>query len=140
MKTAIYYILLGVATMLGCSCEPQELAEPTAPAIYVSHDPVPVALVGDYAHNGGDKTVMVSITAQTVAIDLKAYTGEQVNLTLSEYRTIDNDGCWLIIFLQDGRELRLNYSLLHKHGFIMVSLWQGDNRQNVGVYDKVIRK
>ena len=126
--------------MLGCSCEPQELAEPTAPAIYFSHDPVPAELVGDYTLNGGDKTVMVSVTAQTVTIDLKAYTGERFNLVLSEYRTIDNDGCWLSIYLQDGRELRLNYSLLQKHCFIKVSLWQGDNRQNVGVYNKVIKK
>ncbi len=138
MKNVFIFLLIGSVALSGSSCEPESLDDSQAADIHLSHDPIPVKLIGDYIPHvlpyTGKETPVINITPETVTLNLKNYTA---NLTLSDYRVIDNPHCWITIYLSDGSEIRLKYVYVDKYRWISVSLWRNGQREELGIFDKV---
>ena len=138
MKNVLILFLIGSVALSGSSCEPEPLSDSQTSDIHVTQDPIPEKLIGNYLPHilpyTGKGEPVISITPETVILNLTNYTA---NFTLSDYRVIDNPHCWIIIYLNDGSELRLKYVYVEKYRWISVTLWRNGIKEELGIYDKV---
>lgn len=136
MKSCFVVILLGIVSLLGTSCEPQEVnQEPTQLSPYQSTYTVPTQLQGEYTkHTGTPKTgkeeVEITITPNHVSVK------GLYDLDLNSYTIFVNSDCWLIIYLSGSFEIRIS-DYIKELNLIVVTLWEnGVQTAELGVFDK----
>lgn len=125
IKEIFFYLLMGVASLVGCSCEPEAVSSYPAAVQYESGYAVPAHLTGSYTVHGG-KEIVLTITDSGLWLD------NVVTVAINSSVLFVNGDCWMVITLPDGSALRVS-DYIAELGIVVVSV----NGDVIGVFDKV---